>query len=475
MEIEGTIRDNFPILQELPPETYIVGGAVRDLLLGCSPADWDLVTAGDLDTVAAQLVRKLNAHGVTLGNPAHPLVRLISPGATLDLTPLEGEDLAADLQRRDFTINALAWDPFRKRLIDPFRGYADLKAKLVRRITPQGLRQDPLRLLRAYRLAGQLQFSLAPTTRDQIRREAFRITQSAGERQREELFKLLALPLCRPHVAALAADGLLFQIIPELAATQGCVQGEHHALDVWQHTLAAMGRLEELLAGRSPINSPAGHSGDPKTGRDWDPPLLKLAILLHDLGKPACRMAGRDGRIRFRGHERQGAEMALAVCRRLRISKAQGSFIGHLIGRHLDPLHLYQARQQGTLSRRGVTRFFARNHPWVPQLLMQALADQLGKTVQEPLDPLDFAKFTSELLRRYEGEYLVQRTRRPLLTGRDLRDDLNLTPGPQFKRILERVEEARISGEIKTRGEALQIAAGLISNLTDGSGRNFTP
>lgn len=475
MNLKEIMSNHFPIFQALPPETYIVGGAVRDMLLGRSPADWDLASSGDLDLLARQLARKLNAHRIPLGRPGHSLVRLIAPRITLDLTPLEGANLNEDLRRRDFTINAMAWDPAQNQLRDPFKGLTDLEAAVVRRVTPQGFRKDPLRLLRAYRLAGQLQFSIAPTTRDQIRNEAFRISESAGERQQEEIFKLLVLPVSRPWVAAMAEDGLLSQVFPELAATRGCNQGKHHAWNVWDHTLAAFKHLEALL-GESPWIETTKDARE-LPSQDWkpDPPLLKLALLLHDVGKPGNRAAGGNGEIHFYGHAGRGAQMARDICCRLRLSKARTGFIRHLISRHLDPLHLCQARQQGTLSPRGITRFFTRNHPWVRELLMHALADQQGKTATQPMDPPDFAEFAMGLRRRYENDFLVKRAHTPLLSGRDLIGALNLTPGPQFKWILSRVEEARLSGEIQTRQEALQLAAGLISKPTDESDPRSLP
>lgn len=450
----------------LPAETYIVGGAVRDLLLGRPPRDWDLATRQDLQGLAPRLARKLNAHQVPLGKPGHPLIRLISADCTLDLTPLEGNGLRQDLQRRDFTINAMAWDPREGQLIDPFGGREDLQSGVLRRVTLRGFRQDPLRLLRAYRFAAQLNFSLDPETEAQIQREAPQITAAAGERVRDELFMLMAVPQSHPHIRAMAESGLLFAIFPELIPTQGCRQGRHHDMDVWGHTLTAYRHLEALLMVPDPLAAVGG-----STGEIADAPLLKLVCLLHDMGKPPARTVYGNGTVHFRGHATQGAGMAEDVCRRLRLSVAQSRCVTHLIRRHLDPLHLFQAHQKGHLTSRGIIRLFNRNHPRVLALLLQALADSQGKRETQSAETMGFQQFLIALGTRYETQYLTQRAHTPLLTGKDLIRELNLSPGPRFKAILDQIQEARLSGDLKSRHEALALAIRLAAKATEsGSG-----
>jgi len=458
MELNLNSFAAFPFKGALPSGTYLVGGAVRDALLGRPPHDWDLVTANDFQGTARDLARELKAHLVPLGKPGQPLIRLVTADTALDLTPLEGVTLEEDLQRRDFTINAMAWDLSRNRLADPLKGLQDLKAGIVRRVTPRAFPEDPVRMLRAYRLAAQLRFRIESATEGQIRQASYQIQHSAGERQRDELCKLLALPDSHGWVTAMAASGLLFNIFPELEATRHCDQGRYHDLTVWDHTLAAFRHLEQILADLPLLTAGRENPASFLPQQNLAPPLLKLALLLHDMGKPPCRSRDTTGDIHFIGHERQGAGMAAHVCRRLRLSNAQSTGIIHLIQRHLDPLALYQAQRQGTLRPRGITRFFNRNHPWVTELLLHALADQQGKKQAQAAGKSGFNRFVTHLHDLYRTDFLVRSNQQPLLTGRDLRDELGLVPGPVFKHILNRVEEARLSGEIQRRSEALELA-----------------
>ena len=162
MDPSCTINRAFPLKGALPPGTYLVGGAVRDTLLGRSPHDWDLIVARNFQRTARDLAHRLRAHLVPLGKPGQPLIRLITPGAALDLTPQTGSTLEADLKRRDFTINAMAWNLSRGTLVDPLKGRDDLGAGIIRRVSPSAVIKDPVRLLRAYRLAAQLHFRIEP-------------------------------------------------------------------------------------------------------------------------------------------------------------------------------------------------------------------------------------------------------------------------------------------------------------------------
>ena len=260
----------------------------------------------------------------------------------------------------------------------------------------------------------------------------------------------------------MAHCGLLEQIFPELSPLSHCIQGPPHDKDVLAHTLTAFANLEALFAENA---KPLFGDNGPGLEATLVPKrqgLLKCAILLHDIGKPAVSKTGPHGRIRFLGHDRVGAELADAAARRLAFSNDQRRHITFIIGHHLRPLSLFLARQRAELTRRGTARFFRACHPLVPDLFLHAAADMAAKAWDKETARafFDFARqMVSQDLPVFET-----RARAPaLISGKDLMDVLGMVPSPDFRRILDTVEEARLAGKVKTRAQALALARNLQS------------
>lgn len=318
-EVVGLCRT----LSEAGHATYLVGGSIRDLLIGRPAKDWDVATSAQPDQVT-KLFRKTIPTGIK-----HGTVTVVLGKLPVEVTTFRGDgayvdgrrpeevtfvdSIEEDLSRRDFTINAIAFDPLENRIIDPFAGQSDLKARLVRAVGDPLKRfgEDGLRVMRALRFATVLQFSLDPATKAAIQPtlEVFRCV--SWERIRDELLKLLMAPKPSVGLTLMKETGLLAEVIPELMPAIGLTQNEHHSHDVFEHTLMVV------------------------DGCDGDP-ILRLVALLHDVGKAVtARPRVNDPEHNsFHGHEGKGAELCLEIGARLKLSNAETQRLSHLVRYH---------------------------------------------------------------------------------------------------------------------------------------------
>lgn len=443
-----------------PPQkgVYLVGGSLRDVILGRKPLDYDFAVKGDSLAFARRIARQRNGRLVIMGKPGQQIFRVVFQDTLWDISPLKGGSIEEDLAGRDFSINALAFDTASRKLIDIRNGLSDLNQGRIRMVSEHVFQKDPLRLLRAFRLAASLGFQVDAATEARIQQDAALIHRAAAERIREELLKTLAAPQSFSVVHRVHATGLLFQLFPELAALTACGPGRHHELDGLAHTLKALEALE-TLAQDGGVRSPASAELLSRVQAAGGNPLLKCALLLHDIGKPACASRDDSGHVHYYGHEKTGSVMTREIGERLRFSKAEIETVGFMVRRHLDPLQLFVARRTGSLTQRGIARFFMRCGDRTADLLLHAIADTQAKKMA-PLDRdvADFIGFAGELFHLFRHRYLPTLSAPPLLTGNDLIHDLHLRPSPYFKAILSRVEEGRLSGRIATRDDALKLA-----------------
>jgi poly(A) polymerase len=459
---------NLDFLPADPQGIYLVGGTVRDLMIGKRPADIDLAISGDIGRVAATIAEKHGGRVVDLGKKGFAVLRVAAPKLTVDITPLEGHTIEDDLRQRDFTINAMAWDVKARRLVDCVGGLRDLGQKTIRMVSDAVFTRDPARLVRAYRMAASFHFCITTETRAAIGKSRHLIGSVAGERVWTELLKLFAATDSSPIVRDMAVDGLLTSIFPELESAIGCIQNTHHQFDVFEHSLRTYEQLEMLLTEadeRFANLAPAAEVADLAANGA----LMKYAALLHDAGKPATRKVDTNGRVRFSGHAGQGAAIAAEVSKRLRLSKTQRETADTIIRHHIRPLFLYLAMQSGNLSRRGTVRFFNHCHDLTLPIVVHTMADIMAK--HQILQPRDagFISFCDRLLADY-GEFRKQQAiSPPLINGQDLIKIFGLFPAPRFKWILSRVDERRLSGELTTRQEALEwVKTHLVSHVGEG-------
>lgn len=428
---------------------FLVGGTVRDMLRGVSPSDIDIAVIGN-DTL--ELARAFADHAgasfVPLGEEFQT-ARVVCAGELvneqIDFAAIRAETLHGDLAARDFTINAMALPLTDKAgIIDPLGGRADLESRIIRMTCPETLSDDPLRLLRAFRFMATLGFGIEPETVQEITARAASIRNVAGERVWYELKLILERPQSSAVIENMAACGLLFEILPELAPAVGAAQDKrHHHLDVWGHTLLAYRRLEELLAEGCPL---AGSSMDSAGLRT-----LKLAMLLHDAGKPAVLRLADDGRITFHGHENIGAEMIAPIAERLRMSNAERDAVAFIIKNHMRIFHL----MRNNAGRSARIRFIREAGDMLYALALHSLADMRAKGEPDEAGEAEYLAFAGELIALRENEVLPAMRRPRLIDGKDVMSALGVSPSPVVGEMLREVETAVIEGRITTREEAL--------------------
>jgi poly(A) polymerase len=459
---------------------YLVGGFVRDLLLGRDTADIDIAVATDALATARRAAGALGGKYVCL-DEKNRIGRVVFAGTDrhIDFTTLEG-DIEDDLARRDFTIDAMAFELKKgvdtsfdeAGLIDPFHGLEDLRRGSLRAVQDSVFRDDPVRLLRAMRLSGETGFSIEPATETLMRRDAALITGAAGERTREELLRLLAPPGADRRLAYLAGLGLLTALIPELAQTVGIDQPHVHVWDVFDHSIQTVAAVEFILREASWEHAGADvlalvpwsdqlhqHFDREVSCGSTRGVLLKLVALLHDIAKPQTKTTDSEGRTRFLGHPQEGAGTAAAILERLRFSKREIQLVELLVRYHLRPT---QMSQEGLPTRRAIYRYFRDTGDAGIDILFLSLADHLA-TRARTLDPEQWRQHTAMTAYVLENPSEETPAAPPrLIDGNDIMQAFGLSPGPKIGELLEAVREARAAGEITERRQALKLVGELL-------------
>lgn len=461
------------LIARLPPANgaYLVGGAVRDLLLNRTPADFDIAVPSDPESYAVHIARRDGATLVKMGQNAPVIFRVVMKDMIIDVSRIEGASIVEDLRRRDFTVNAMAVSVEDGTLIDMAAGRADLAEGVIRMVSPEIFVDDPVRLLRTFRLACQFDFSVDPTTLDAVERHADRIVFPAAERIHAEWVKLLAAPGAVHYVRKMANRRLLFALFPELGCLKGCEQNRYHQFDALEHTLIALEKLETILA-RPDIPFKGVASEVISAMDDSVTPTLKWAVLLHDLGKADTRTVDEKGNIHFYGHEHAGAEKVLAIAERMKCSAAEARWLEFLVRHHLRPLKLFAAHGRGELTRRGIIRFFMKCGAFTPALLLHSMADNMAKRDRGGERELEIQAFIAHLMAEYFKDFLVQRRRERLISGHDLMRTFHLEPSPLLGKILEKVEEARLNRPKMTRADAFEMVRDILDSAADNGGHN---
>lgn len=436
---------------------WLVGGAIRDILLGGHPTDLDIIAADNAAEYARELSLKSGSKAVQLGKPPLTLYRIADRKHTFDITDLNGRSIEEDLFQRDFSINAIALDLPGGAVIDCTGGRKDLERKTIRMVSDRIFQKDPIRLLRAFRLAAVLNFNIEKNTAATIKKEAHRIQTTSAERIQSELLKILSTSHSVKTLTAMDDAGLLQHILPEVTALKKCSQNRYHDFDAYHHTMATLAALEDALNAPECLFKTGGD--DCTTVRFAQRPQdLKLTLLLHDIGKPFSRSIGPEGHIHFYGHEKISAHMAEKTARRLTLSNSQRNYITFIIRNHLYPMSLFQAYQKGALSNRAIIRLFRRADKITPDLLLHAVADFTGKknsgNHQATASP--FVDFAKELIDRHYTDFVSAQKYKPLITGRDIIKNFDLRPSPLFRIILDNIEESRLAGQLQSKTDALE-------------------
>ncbi|MGA9350729.1 MAG: HD domain-containing protein [Anaerolineae bacterium] len=477
-------------LRERSVKAYLVGGCVRDWLLGCSSHDIDFAVAGDAVELARRVADREGGAFVLL-DQERCTARVVTRGEDgqrlfIDFARLQGDDIITDLSKRDFTVNAIAVAveaDTGSRIIDPYSGQRDLQLGLVRAVSEMAFLDDPLRTLRAVRLAAEMEASIEQGTVRLLRQAVPLIANVSAERVRDELSKILALPGAPQNLRYLDEFGLLVVIIPELETLKGVEQSAPHYLDVFEHSLETVRWLEQVvdvvegydgeevadgaLSLIPLLLSPfsfqlSAHLSQLISGDRTRLTVLKLMALLHDLGKPATKSVDDEGVIHFYGHEGEGVGVVGAILRRLRFGGNEVALAKTIVANHMRPSLL---ADQEVVTKRAVYRFFRDTGDAGVDTLLFYLADHLatwGPNLRMARWQRRVEFVASMLADYYERHHKVISPPK-LISGHDLMEEFGLQEGPRIGELLEAVREAQVEGEVRTREEALALVKELLT------------
>ena len=476
-------------------EMYLVGGAVRDILLSRLSRDLDFALPSNGISLARRAANVLKADFMSLDNERDTgrVIVTESDGTRtfLDFATYRGNNLDEDLHARDFTINAIAFDLHAQTLIDPLNGASDLRAKTIRACSPTSLSDDPVRILRAVRQAAAFEFKIELETRKAMKQAASLLPRVSPERQRDELFKILDGPKPDASMRALEILGVFPYLLPELLATKGVEQSAPHIYDVWEHTLSVLGHLESILAALAPGYN-ADNTNDLFTGlltlrigrfrhqfaEHFSESLntdrsaraaLFFAALYHDIQKPATKSIDESLRIRFFDHEIKGAEVAEERARSFNLSNDEVKRIRLIVQHHMR-FHFFTGRLESDKqepSRKAIYRFFRDTGKAGIDLILLGLADLRGTqglTLSQETwtAALDIARI---LLENYWEKPHETVTPPRLLDGNELMSELGLKPGRTIGQLLEAIREGQATGKVVNREQALDLAREHLKDL----------
>jgi poly(A) polymerase len=455
---------------------WLVGGAVRDRLLGRASADLDVVVAGDSAHAARAIAHAAGRANRFALSEEFGSWRVIARDHAwqIDVEPLRGDSIEADLALRDFTVNAIAEPLAGGGPIDPLGGLADLQAGRLRMAGPGAFAADPLRVLRLVRIALELQLHVEESTSRLARAHARELRDVSAERVFAELRRVIASPRVRCGLELLEQLGASAAILPELDALRGIEQSRYHHLDVHGHTLEVLDRTVELTGGAGAHASELGACigeyraqvdallAEPLADEITRGEALRWGALLHDAAKPATRaIRPADGRVTFIGHDRRGAELARAVLERLRASERLRAHVAALVREHLRLGFLVHERQP--LARRLVFAYMRACAPVEADVTLLSIADRLatrGARAQESVSA------HLQLARAMLGDALrwrVDGPPKPLVRGDELARELGIAAGPRIGELLEELSAAQYAGELSTRADALAHARALLA------------
>jgi len=424
---------------------YLVGGYLRDIILGIEKEDRDYVVEGyGAREFAKRMAEVLRGSFVDL-DVKRDIARVVIKGKSLDFSGTSGRDIEEDLERRDFTVNSIAWS-IKKGLIDPFNGIGDIEKRIIRAIKRDNFIEDPLRLLRAYRISSELKMDIEPGTSEMIAGLSYLLPRVSGERVSSELFKILRSPDSFNQLLGMVQTGVIESIFPELTPTRH-IQGDY--LSVFDHSLETVKQIESLI-----IRLPdwiTGYLKEEVSSGVNHLSILKLGGLLHDIGKPLTLKITSDRGQRFIGHGRVGAEIIDSISERLRLSSKMAETLKLLVRYHLRPLHLIESGP----TKRGLYRFFRSLDRYCIDITVLAMGDILSMGGKED----EIKKKEVRLLEILDGFKLYRKEESvipKILTGKEIMEILGIESGPRVGKILQRLREAQMLGEVRSEEDAIE-------------------
>lgn len=454
-EINNTLL-NF-IAQNKEVKVYIVGGYLRDILLNRDTIDQDYCIVGESGIKFAEKFSEyINGHFVLL-DEENDIARVVLEDKSkyLDFAGCVGKDIFEDLSRRDFTINAMAFylnDKDENDIIDPYNGQQDVKAKLIRSISEQNSIDDPLRILRAYRIAGLIKGEIEKNTLLEIIKHKDLLKNVASERIQVELNKLLAENDSFKFIKKMADEGILETIFPEMKDLRKVPENIYHHLGLFEHTLEVYNQIELMIP---ELNERSiEHLNKYLCTSTTRIVALKYSALLHDIAKPKTWVIDDTGKHTFLGHADEGSEMAEEIAKNLKLPSIVVKAIKKLVKYHLYPSQL--SHKFDTPSKKATHRFFRKLESEAPEAIILAIADRksaVGPKITEEIITKR-TKMLNDLLDKYYN-YIDQESELPkLLNGNDIMNLLNIKPSKQVGIILDELRFNQLEGKIKSPEDA---------------------
>lgn len=456
----------------LQKRAYLVGGYVRDLLLGLTPRDADLMFEGEglSETLGNFIAEKFGSTLVRFEK--HMVVyRITVQDRQYDIADLHDQNMTDDQLRRDFTINSLAVEigslvqnpnPGEESILDASTGMIDLHDRIIRINSESVLKDDPLRIVRMFRFKTQLGFEIDPQSLEMSSKYVDQLHKISGERVRDELFQILNRPKSAETLLQMDSIGVLSQLFPTIDEMRGISQNEYHHLDVFDHTMDSIRQLEGVILFDQPAFQPFREEllehihSEIVPGRKFSA-LMKLALLFHDIAKPRTRGVRDDGKVTFINHNKLGVDMIEPDLEYLRLSRKERMYIDMMVEGHLRPGFLNPASP--TLSR-AIFRYFDQYDDWGVDLVVMSVADRLAAQGEKVDDDVNerHDKAAVILLDAYYNRNKILVRPPDLINGDDLMAELNLPPGREIGILLRIVKEAQAAGEVNTKEDAISYA-----------------
>lgn len=436
-------------------EIYLVGGTVRDFYLNKENFDKDIVVdKTDAEKFAQSLAKYMDATFIILDD-VNKIYRLVLKDKVnyIDVASLVGDTIEDDLKRRDLTINAIAINIKTLEIIDVTGGINDLKAKKIRHINEQNFIDDPLRLLRAYRFAATLGYDLDNELIKIIKKHAEKITKPAIERINYELLRLFSGDYTAKILTQMNETGLLKEILPIVEELKKVPPNLHHHLGLFEHSIETVKQIQEIY--KTSPTEVQKHLEQTDFGGATRLAHLKLAGLLHDIGKPSTWSIEEDtGKHRFIKHDDIGSKMGSKILKQMKFSKKQMDYIAKLIKYHIYPSHVVCSPE---LNDKIYMRFIRKMENEVIDVITLAKADRLSAQGVAITDEIVEENITN--LNALLNFYLsVKETLKPLpklLTGEEIMEILDLKPSKELGNVIKSLQEAQLAGDITTKKEAL--------------------
>ncbi len=450
------------LAQECSCKVYVVGGCVRDSMMGREASDIDFVVFGDIDEFARRVIKHYRCPWV-LYEKRLRTYRLFSSLGTIDLSSPRGNTIEEDLRLRDITINSMAYDPSVEELIDPTGGAEDIKNKIVKMTSDTSFVDDPVRILRVFRFAALFRFSIDTKTLLRVKDSSYLLKYAAGERITDELKKFFLLEVTFPYLIMMDNSGVLGVLFREIEEAAGCIQSNKHLYDVKTHSLNVYNFVEWYLERLPKVLGDCAENYLEYFGthRDSIVVAMKLAALLHDTGKPEVKIIDGEGLVHFPGHEEYGLKILNNYRSVYSFGKEVYDLAGFLIARHIEPANIYLKWREGSLSREDVVDFFMDKHLKGIDLLLFSLADTLAKGKVSRIGRERSLEFLRFMCREYFDFFKPAYEKPGFVNGYDVIEHVT---GDRRKvgLLLREAKRAQILGLVKNREETISYLRSLV-------------